>query len=261
MRLMFWRKPRPTVDTDTVDWILDCWQWLDDILGPVDAEPVRRNVLPSRRLFPDTDRKGQEKAEHYFNLTKDYCGMGEWPVDLRMQAAAPDLGQSIAFGERTTKRALGTFRTRGNAAIITYDPAMLDDPIQLVATFAHELAHYALLSAQEPLPGGEELEELATDLATVHMGFGLFGANAAFQFKQSTDFDRHGWSSSRAGYLGENGWCLGYALFAEILDIDPETYRDYVKSTVAAQIRKNRLYLESRPEIARNCRSRDNASA
>lgn len=252
---MFWRKKRPTIDTETVDWILECWQWLDEVLGPVDAGPPRQMIRPSRSLFPDTSLKGHQKAEHYFARVQALCGLGDWPVELKAQAPAPDLGQSVVFAAQQSRKALGTFRTKGNAAVITYDPGQLNDPIQLIATFAHELAHYVLLNARDDPPGGPELEELATDLATVHLGFGLFGANAAFSFKQSTDFDRQGWSSSRSGYLGEGGWCFACALFAEILEIEPETYRAYTKDSVAAQIRKDRLYLASKPEIVRNCRS------
>jgi hypothetical protein len=253
---MFWRKARPSVDLDTADWILDCWEWLDGILGPIDVEPKRSLILPSRKLFPDTPLQGQQKAEYYFDLVRDLAGLSDWPVDLRAQAPAPNIPGSIVFGRLPSEsRAIGTFQRSGNAAVITYDPAILSDRIQFVATMAHELAHYVLLSAQEPPPGGPELEELATDLATVHLGFGLFGANAAFQFKQVTDFDRQGWSSSQSGYLGENGWCFACALFAEVLEIEPDFYRDYVKASVVAGIRKNRIYLTSKSEILRNLKT------
>jgi hypothetical protein len=37
----------------------------------------------------------------------------------------------------------GTFQaTEENEVIITYNPSLASQPIQLVATFAHELAHY-----------------------------------------------------------------------------------------------------------------------
>lgn len=54
---MFLFKKRPTVDADEAEWIGECWRWLDDILGPVDKEPKRQAILPSRRLFPDTENR------------------------------------------------------------------------------------------------------------------------------------------------------------------------------------------------------------
>lgn len=252
---MFWQPKKPTVDQDTVDWVVACWKWLDLALQPIDGQPRRRLVVPSRSNFPDTELTGPAKAEYYFERVKHHCGMDDWPVSLRAQAATPDLGQSIVFAEMPSKTALGTFRTKGNQAIITYDPGQTGNPVQLIATFVHELAHYALTAALDAPPGGPELEELATDLATVHLGFGLFGANTAFAFEQSTDFDRQGWRSSSSGYLGENGWCFAVALFTEVLDLKASGYQAYAKPSVLAQIAKNRRYLAANPALVSALRS------
>ena len=50
-------------------------------------------------------------------------------------------------------------------------------PESLISTFAHEFAHYLIHSVDAPTPGGEELEEHATDLVAVFMGFGVFLAS------------------------------------------------------------------------------------
>ena len=129
--------------------------------------------------------------------------------------------------------------------MITYDPGMLGNTVQLVATFVHELSHYLLLSQRSEPPGGPDLEELATDLATVYLGFGLFGANAAFAFGAGGV----GWSTQRSGYFSEATWCFANALFLELRGIERHVYSGYVKERVDAQIEKNRIYLRSRPEI------------
>ena len=46
--------------------------------------------------------------------------------------------------------------------------------------------------------------------ATNLYGFGVFNANAVFQFQQYTGYDRQGWSTRRLGYLSEEQF--GYAL-------------------------------------------------
>ena len=121
--------------------------------------------------------------------------------------------------------------------------------------FAHELSHYRLMNAHLPVPGGNELEELATDLSTVHLGFGLFGANAAFTFKQFTDFDRQGWSYQRSGYLSEPLWCFANALFFELTRTDVQSYVDFAKPSIAAGIKKNRAFLAANPLIVDGLRS------
>ncbi len=78
-------------------------------------------------------------------------------------------------------------------------------PVALVATLAHELAHERLLGEGRIDPDRADGEPL-TDLTTVFFGFGIFSANAAFEFSSSS----RGWSTSALGYLTERMY--GYAL-------------------------------------------------
>ena len=251
---MFWKK-RPTVDAETEAWMIECWQWLDRTIPAHDDKTGGELILPSRTRFPETDKQGFERASYYFDLVRDYSGMREWPCKLVAQAASPDLGNSVVFGGGVAAPGpLGTFQATGNAAVITYDPAQLKEPMQAVATFVHELAHYLLVGRGDDPPGGEDTLECATDLATVHLGFGLFGANTAFNFRQFTDFDRQGWSYARAGYLSEAEWCFANALFLELQGIEKSVYSGYVKASVATQIEKNRAYLRANTDIVGSIR-------
>lgn len=250
---MFWNK-RPTVDADEEAWLIECWRWLDGVLGPIDGEPRREPILPGRRFFPDTNAKGPAKALHYFERVQHYCGTADWPCELVEQDERRAVALGLAVERPDTPAPAGTFQAGADKVIITYDPALLDDPIQLVATLVHEMAHYLLAAVPDEPPGGADLMEPATDLATVHLGFGLFGANAAFNFRQFTDFDRQGWSASRLGYLGEDAWAYANALFFELLDVPETFYADYAKAAVAAKVRKNRAYFRARPEIAAGLR-------
>ena len=92
---------------------------------------------------------------------------------------------------------------------IAIDSANLQDPQALVATLAHELCHVHLISDGRIDPDRPDHEPL-TDLLTVFLGFGIFNANTAVQFKQFEDGVMQGWSSSRQGYLPEEAF--GYAL-------------------------------------------------
>ena len=83
---MFWRT-KPTVDADTEAWILEAWRWLDQTLTPDSANHPPALVLPSAERFPATPKQGHPRAEHYFELTRSYCGMREsdWPCQLVAQ--------------------------------------------------------------------------------------------------------------------------------------------------------------------------------
>ncbi|HLK29938.1 MAG TPA: hypothetical protein VKT28_15265 [Puia sp.] len=82
----------------------------------------------------------------------------------------------------------------------------LDEPENMVATLAHEIAHIKLLGENRM----EENDERLTDLTTIFFGLGIFNANAAFQ--TFSDARYYGWSQS--GYLTQMEWGYALALFA-----------------------------------------------
>jgi hypothetical protein len=102
--------------------------------------------------------------------------------------------------------------------------------VALVATIAHELGHERLLG-ESRIDASRRDGEPLTDLFSVFFGFGIFSANAAFEFRSS---DRS-YQTSKLGYLTEAMY--GYALaryawlrgetspaWAAHLDTNPRTY-------------------------------------
>ncbi len=61
--IMFWRARRPHVDQEDEAWLIECWQWLTGLLGPIDGDPPRQLVLPARQFFPATEATGHARAE------------------------------------------------------------------------------------------------------------------------------------------------------------------------------------------------------
>ncbi len=143
----------------------------------------------------------------------------------------------------------GTFRLADNEAIVTYDPSNLDEPAKLIATFAHELAHYKLAGIVEEPPGGEAAHEFLTDLTTVYLGFGLFGANCAFSFRQHQDVVSQGWSLSQLGYLGERDWSFAIAVFLALRGETPARLKPFLKPYLFSDVVKASRYLQKRPAL------------
>jgi len=246
--LSFWRK-KATIDADEIDWIIEHWRRLNGLLGPVNGDPTRLPFIPRRETFPDPPAMRAERARYYFDQVRDAYGIPASHCELVEQARRPDLGSSVVFGSMKQGGALGTYQSRGNVARITYDPALIDSPLHLVATLAHELAHFKLEYRADSPPGGDETMEPLTDLTTVHMGFGLFGANVAFEYSQTQDYDRQSWHWKRAGYLTEPQWCFANALAFELNNLPESAYCAFAKPSIAAGIRKNHAYLRSNPEL------------
>ncbi|MBI3439359.1 MAG: hypothetical protein HY054_12065 [Proteobacteria bacterium] len=112
-------------------------------------------------------------------------------------------------------------------------------PYKIIATFAHELAHYRLHDVLEKPPGADvepKLEELATEMAVAFHGFALMSANGAFEFQQTQDFGRQGWSSSFSGYLSEDSWVFALAVFLALREEAPDEARRHLKQHLAKKL-------------------------
>jgi hypothetical protein len=94
--------------------------------------------------------KGHALAQRIFLQVKHCCSMDGWEVDLVADdnPLAQD-GMPTVDMIAPRKHALGTFGIADNRIQISYVPTLLRRPEQLIATLAHELAHYLLATADE----------------------------------------------------------------------------------------------------------------
>lgn len=253
------RGARPFLEPEQEEWQLGAWSWLLRDLGGVAALRRVPLVKPSREFFPPTEAAGHARAEHVFEHVKRHAAMADRHCRFVAQPRGPDLRLGeLATLRREQPTAAGTFGLEGNEPVITYDPAVVDDPMRLVAVLAHELAHHRFPAP----PGGSRLlAERATDLATVAMGFGVFGANCAFSFEQFQGVMSQGWRSSRLGYLDEREWAFALAVFLELADRGDEDVRRCLKPHLLTDVRAARRSLRRRPELLAGLRARGEAAA
>lgn len=242
---------KPFLDSDDEVWQLDTWEWLLRMLGgPADLarSPL---VTPSREFFPPAEAEGHDRAEYILGLVKRHARLDEWECRLVAQPKRPEarVGELTALKFESGHMPLGTFGVDGNQVVITYDPDSVKNPVTLVATLAHELGHYLLATLPEPPPGGAENLEFATDLVTVYLGFGLFGANAAFHFEQYQDVMSQGWSTSRQGYLSQREWCFALAVFFALRDLEISDAKPFLKEHLYTDLVKASKYLARNPAL------------
>ncbi len=188
-------------------------------------------ILPTAEFFKSNGASGHQLAEGLFEQVKAHADMSDWPCKLVEGERSRDA--MVAEGltlQHSGGPALGTFGLEGESITITYDPAQLDQPEFLIATFAHELAHYLLHSSKMHPPGGHDMEEHATDLAAVLMGFGVFLTNSARSFEQFHTVGGSGWQSQLRGYLSENALITAHALFVTLTDAPINDAEQYLKS-------------------------------
>lgn len=227
------------VDADTARWLLDNMAWLEREFGEVAGYPRRSLVLPRPGFFRNDGETGHALALRIFSDVKDYCGMSDWPVELVADDDPHAAPAARSLGTVVPQRyAAGRFVVDDERVQITYAPALLRQPEQLVATFAHELAHYLHAAAKTPPPCEDNEYEFLTDMTSVFLGFGVFAANACFQFEQYQDGLMQGWQSSRSGYLPEPDIVHALALYLRLARAEAEPAASCLKPHLATLLHR-----------------------
>jgi hypothetical protein len=247
---------RTFLDEEIEQWHLDVWATLIERFGAGMAVIDTPVALPTRDFFPPTEATGHAKAEHIFDCVRAVMGMPQtdWPCALFQQPMRTTGLQLSAFVHIGGEAAPGgTFCVEPDGSVaITYAPDLLDDPMGLVATLAHEMAHY-LLAAEADLVE-DETHELMTDLTVAYAGLGVFGANSAFSFEQHADAFSQGWRSRSSGYLSPRSWAFALAVFGELRG-DDGGMGTYLKPEIEGLRRQAVKYLRKRPAILAGLRA------
>lgn len=220
----------PLLGAELTQWQFDTFQWLLRYTGGIEAFRQRRLILPTPQFFPHDGSQGHAFAEMMFNRVKMHADMLDWPCSLHCQDDDPNPKvSSQAFIKGAPSSPGGTFRKlEEGGALITYHPNKLRDPMSMVATFAHELAHYRMSEFPEPPPGGWEVKEPATDVAAVFLGFGIFVANSRFHFAQYSQGDV-GWRWQQQGYISEAEALHMHAIVSVLLGADLQQTLPHLK--------------------------------
>jgi hypothetical protein len=222
------------VDAETAAWHVKNFGWLLEEFGR-DTFAERKLILPTAGYFQAEGKRDRDFAVRIFEQVKAYCGMSEWQVDLVADdnplAVRSEFSHAMIAPQ---KHAIGTFAAAGNRVQISYVPELLKRPEHLIATFAHELAHYLLATARSEPPCADDEMEFLTDLTAVYFGFGVFLANARFNFEGSMN----GWRMGRSGYLPEADLIFGLSIFLGMKEIDPSLAINCLKPHLATMLRR-----------------------
>lgn len=226
-------RKRELVPPENIEWLFDIHEWLLRNLGGWTDFEKQQLVLPNDAFFPlHQNLPAQEFATALFDKAKEHARMWGWPVSLSAHcdlAPADQYLGGLPYLSRSTGAA-GTFAmTSKGDAKITYSENSVEDPMSFIAAMAHELAHYLMHTIEEVMPGGDDVEELATDVCSSFLGFGIFAANAACSFAQYQDGRMIGWRAKRQGYLDERMLVFSLAIFLQSREIDASVVYRFLK--------------------------------
>jgi hypothetical protein len=160
--------------------------------------------------------------------TKEFFAAPKGEGDVVVTALIRDIQHALAIPERAVKVVAtnslpaelgadynamseigGTWQDDDAGEIIQYNPNLLNNPISLISTLTHEVMHGILHGIEEYPPGGEEADELNTDLHCITMGFGIL---------QITNAQQMGW----AGYMRQSSRIHALAMFVLVRDLSIE---------------------------------------
>lgn len=240
--------------TDVLEWQIEQYEILIRNLGSGPGLPDSRLWLPVDAHFGHPEGKkptGRDLAEFVFDKIKAQCGFGP-DTDFELNIIETPKGGFMggtAIIKMDGLSACGTYQITQNddgtyTETITIDERLISQPVNLIATLSHELAHALHNRMREPLDIEPEHYELFTDLTAVYLGYGIFLANSRFEFVKFQDGELSGWQASGAGYLPEADLVMGLAIFMKIKDIAADAAIEHLKPRLGKMLRKAFRQLE-----------------
>ena len=167
-------RPSCPCDPAAQAWVEERLLWLAEEFDD-SAFSGRRVVLPIPRFFPDPYDGSEETVRTLLDRVCDYMDVVPDLVDLEFVANAGKIRLVNDAGQELPGAA-GTYQEGEGKFLVRIDRSGLHDPMGLVGTIAHELAHVRLLG-ESRINRNVFDNELLTDLTVVHFGLGMFLAN------------------------------------------------------------------------------------
>ena len=214
-------------------------------------------VEPTAEDFPDPYDKSPESVENLFSRVCWYMGVNRGGLELEIfPDETAELREILPSWSGDGTRPSGLYlqaheQEKANddgdgRMVVAIRSTMLNDPMSLVATVAHELGHVILLGRELISPKTPDHEPL-TDLVTVFLGLGVFTANSATRFMQFQDNRHIGWSTQRLGHLPERVFGHALAKFAiEHGEHKPDWAR-HLLPNVRSDFKRSKRWLEENP--------------
>lgn len=236
-------KPTPLLDENTSQWIKDTFAWAMEEFDAKYFTEHSQLILPTNEFYPGSVSSIKEMAQSVFDKTKEFAGLKNWPIrlvqpELYQPKPLPEISFKNQFRGDEVQIINNDFREGTlNEIIVSYSPQQINQPQDLIASFAQAIA--AILIAQRKVtpPGGEDFLPQSMDLLACFMGFGVMFANTAYQFKGSCGscYNKH---ANRQVALPETEMLYALALFSVHKNIPIKHVTYHLKSHLRKDFKK-----------------------
>jgi HEAT repeat protein len=234
-----WFRPRCPVEPPDKVWIERRMTWLAHVLGLERCRDAQV-VLPTREFFPDPYDGEEADVRPLLERVCGYMGIDPGRFDLAFFDKRPD----------DDRDPLGLY-FRGKPERIEINRSELADPMSLVGTLAHELAH-AILLGEGYIADEVPDHELVTDLLTVFLGLGVFAANSVMRESHSRYSQWYVWQIGARGYLSERSFGYALAIWAWMRGENGVEWEVHLRPNVRAVMRDALAYLSKTGDVCSN---------
>jgi hypothetical protein len=177
-------KSKPLLEQAEQQWLIDTFIWA---VEHFDAEFFTKHtqiILPTVAHFPDSVSSIEEMATKVFVRVRDYAGMSAWPIQLvAPQQLQPQVFPHFEFAEHLRGEQSQLIVPPSHTINISFNPNQINQPQDLVASFAGTLATVLIHHVGVLPPGGKDYLPQAADALACFLGFGVMMSNTVYQFK------------------------------------------------------------------------------
>jgi hypothetical protein len=233
-------KSAPVVDTGTRDWIFDSYAWAIENFELTVFKNDSQLILPTNQFYPGSVSSIHQMAQFVFEHTLKYAGMSAWPIRLvePHQLTGTTLPLlKVSENLRGESVNITVENEQVQMIDISYNPAQVNQPQDLVSSFAQVLATILVLQSKTLPPGGKEFVPQAIDLVACFMGFGVIFANTAYQFKGGCGSCNNR-SANRQASLPEQETVYALAVFCVLKSISAKTVLPHLKAHLKGNFKK-----------------------
>ncbi|BBW92816.1 hypothetical protein PS1M3_29030 [Pseudoalteromonas sp. PS1M3] len=177
-------KSAPLLEQQEQQWLIDTFIWA---VENFDAEFFTKHtqiILPTGQYFPDSVSSIEQMATSVFKRVTTYAGMSAWPIQLvAPQQLQPQVFPRFEFSSVIRGERCELIVPPSHAINISFNPNQINQPQDLVASFAGTLATIMIHHVGVLPPGGKDFLPQAADALACFLGFGVMMCNTVYQFK------------------------------------------------------------------------------
>ncbi len=233
-------KSQPVIDESSQNWILDTFAWaLENFELSVFKEDAKL-ILPTNDFYPGDVSSVHQMAQSVFDRTLAYAGLQHWPIilvepqDFKQQTLPALDFVGVKRGELVK---FNLPLTHEQCINVSYNPNQVNQPQDLVASFAQAFAMIVIVQSGKTPPGGVEFVPQAVDLVACFMGFGVMFANTAYQFKGGCGSCFNPYANRNVA-LSENDMVYSLALFCVLKSLSTASVVRHLKSHLRSTFKK-----------------------